>query len=223
MAETLEQKIKRLEEEDALIGIRKAQGEHDISLQKEAAIKYLDKQAFNKGVVGSGQVSAKDFSKIREGRGDKASKALAAASTAKNISDLTTASKAAEGAEVAKGGADAAGGASGSAYAAAGKMALEAGTGKSLGANISGNKKTAGAIDGMASGALTGSAFGPWGAAAGAVIGGLSAGASARAAAKAQNKKIEADKIARLGEIEEDKSKNIANALNQMGQRMTIR
>jgi len=80
-----------------------------------------------------------------------------------------------------------------------------------------------GMASGAVSGASAGAAFGPYGAAIGAVAGAVMGAASAGAARKAHNAKIEAQKERALGDIEERKGQQIAQALNQMGQRMRIR
>ena len=83
-----------------------------------------------------------------------------------------------------------------------------------------GMNESDGAMGGAVSGAATGAAFGPYGAAVGAVAGAVMGAAQSRAAAKAHNAKLEANKIAAIGKIEEEKGKNISNALGSMGMRM---
>ena len=77
-----------------------------------------------------------------------------------------------------------------------------------------------GAMGGAVSGAMSGAAFGAPGMAVGAVAGAVMGAAQSRAAAKAHNAKLEANKLAALGKIEEEKGKNISNALGSMGMRM---
>jgi len=94
-------------------------------------------------------------------------------------------------------------------YAAAAKIAQQAG-----------GLPSDGELGGAVSGAATGAAFGAPGMAVGAVAGAVMGAAQSRAAAKAHNAKLEANKLAALGKIEEEKGKNISNALGSMGMRM---
>jgi hypothetical protein len=98
------------------------------------------------------------------------------------------------------------------------KAAAVAGIAQSIGVAPQG-----GVAGGAISGAASGAAFGPAGAAIGGIAGGLMGGAAASAKAKAHNAALRAKSIAAQGKIEEEKGKNIANALNQMGARMSLR
>jgi len=80
-----------------------------------------------------------------------------------------------------------------------------------------------GAAGGAISGATSGAAFGPMGAGVGAIAGAVMGAASSAAAAKAHNAQLEAKKEKELGDIEQKKQENISSALNQMGQRMSLR
>ena len=96
------------------------------------------------------------------------------------------------------------------------KVAAAAGIASKM-AGISSEGMEGGAI----SGAMAGSAFGAPGAVVGAIAGGVMGAAQSRAAAKAHNAQVEANKLAALGQIEEEKGKNIANVLSGMGARMS--
>jgi hypothetical protein len=79
-----------------------------------------------------------------------------------------------------------------------------------------------GAAGGAISGASTGAQYGPAGAAVGAVAGAVMGSASVAAEKKARKRKAEATKHKRISEIEENKGKQIAAALSDMGSRMRI-
>ena len=96
-----------------------------------------------------------------------------------------------------------------------GKAAAIASAAQSMGVGPQG-----GMMGGAMSGAATGAAFGPQGAVIGGVAGAVMGAASAAAARKAQNRKIEAQKHRALGEIEQEKGRQISNALAGMGARM---
>lgn len=106
--------------------------------------------------------------------------------------------------------------------AGAAKSLTEMVTGESIGTSLTGGGETGGAVDGALSGAATGAAFGPVGAGVGAVAGAVMGAAQSRAAAKAHNAQLEAKKQRALGEIEQEKGRQISQALGQMGQRMRI-
>jgi len=106
--------------------------------------------------------------------------------------------------------------------AGAAKSLVEMGTGESIGTSLTGGGQAGGAVDGALSGAATGAAFGPIGAGVGAVAGAVMGAAQSRAAAKAHNAQLEAKKEAAIGEIEQEKGRQISQALGQMGQRMRI-
>ena len=80
-----------------------------------------------------------------------------------------------------------------------------------------------GMMGGAVSGAATGAAFGPYGAVIGGVAGAVMGAAQSRAAARAHNAKLEKGKYEALGAIEENKGKQIQNAMATMAQRMSLR
>lgn len=76
------------------------------------------------------------------------------------------------------------------------------------------------ALGGAASMASAGMAFGPAGAAVGGIAGAVMGAASAREARKAHNAKIEMQKHQALAKIEEEKGRQMSQAIGQMGMRM---